>query len=138
MPVEYFIRFQGKCYDVGTRLKFYPYGRTWFTPMIGVIEEFMGTTCFIRGDDGKTYTLSTVVQENGNKCVVEIIEPVYYILKGDTTNRFCPPAWKIEDVLVWYIIIMVVGALFQVRLLIWVVASIFFFAWVTGRFKNNN
>jgi hypothetical protein len=138
MPVEYFIRFQGKRYDVGTTLKFYPYGHTWFTPMTGVIEEFIGTACFIRGDDGKIYTFSTVCQENGHKAIVEIINPIYYVEKREIGNGGCLPSWKVEGALIWYIIIMMVGALFKARLLIWVIVSIFFFAWAIGRFKNNN
>ena len=138
MQVEYFIRFQGKCYDVGTRLRFYSSKRTWGIPKSGIIEEFNGTACIIKGDDERTYILSTVAQENGHRCVVEILKPVYYVEKRKNTNRNCPPIWKVENVLIWYIIIMVVGILFKARLLIWIVATVIFFTWATGHFNNKN
>lgn len=137
MQVEYFIRFQGKCYDVGTKLKFYPYNRTWGNPMMGVIEKFIGTTCFIKGSDGNTYTLSTVTQDNGHRCVVGILEPIYYVEKREITHRHYPPTWKVESALIWYIIIMVVGVFFNARWLIWIVATIVFVAWLTGHSNNN-
>lgn len=36
MPEEYFVRYQGKCYDVGTRLKFRP--GIGIDPLEGTIE----------------------------------------------------------------------------------------------------
>lgn len=136
MPVEYFIRHQGKCYDVGTRLKFYPFECTWLTPITGVIEKFVGTTCFIKGDDGHTYTFSTVIQQNGHKCVAEIITPIYYTVKQGATNRNYPPSWKVETSLTWYIIAMVGGLFFEDGWFIWILATIIFFAWLTGRLNN--
>ncbi len=141
MPVEYFIRYKGKCYDVGTRLKFYVRCMGYLfkssEPYVGTIEKFEGTICVIRGDDGKVYTIYTTCQTptRDNEYVVEIIKPVYYVEKLTKPTRKCPPAWDVEIGWIWYIIIMIVGTIFKDRILIWVVASAIFFLWKNG-FSN--
>ena len=141
MPVEYFVRFQGKCYDVGTKLKFYDYvfGIRNPYPTTGTIEKFISTTCFIKGDDGRIYTFSTAVQESGNRYVAEIIEPVYYNppKQSFTKSKNYPAPWDVEIGWIWYIVIMVFGTIFNERFLLWTVATVFFFLWKSGRLGGN-
>lgn len=131
MPIENFLRFEGKCYDVGTKLKFYAKIRQFNVGIkIGVIKKFDNGTVYIEGDDGFLYYYSTIFNY-----IIEIIEPVYYIPKEDTTsdNRTRPAPWDVEIGWIWYIIIMVVGTIFNDRLLIWIVATAIFFLWKSGR-----
>ena len=135
MPVEYFIRYKGLFYDVGTRLKFkaYSYGYYWGIKE-GIIEKFINTTAFIRGDDGILYEYSTIKNLiDFDKVIIEIIEPVYYVPEGTTGNNHdCPPDWDVEIGWIWYIITMVVGVIFKDRILIWVFATAIFFLWRRG------
>lgn len=133
MPVEYFIRYQGKCYDVGTRLRFYPYGDKWLNPVDGVIEEFTSTWVFIRGDNGRLYQFSTVTNRF-DSTVLEILSPVYYEEPPVAYRRggVCPSEDAIFVGWVWYILIMLVGVIFNERLLIWVFATAVFFLWKNG------
>ena len=67
--------------------------------------------------------------------IIEIIEPVYPESKPViTNNRNYPPAWDVEMGLIWYIVIMLVGSIFKDRLIIWVVATAYFFLWKNGFF----
>ena len=135
MPVEYFIRYKGLLYDVGTRLKFkaYSYGYYWGEKE-GVIEKFIGSTVFIKGDDGILYEYSTTKYlVDFDKVIIEIIEPIYYTLeKSSVADRDCPPSWDIEIGWIWYVILMVVGAIFKARIIIWVFVSAYFFLWKNG------
>lgn len=139
MPVEYFIRFQGKCYDVGTRLKFRIRVGVFLSsePYTGVIEKFDKTTCFIRGDDGNLYTISTMIQSPtcDNEYIVQIITPVYYKEEPKqipTNNRNYPSEDSIFIGWILYILIMVVGTIFNERLMIWIFATAYFFLWKNG------
>ena len=142
MPVENFIRFQGMCYDVGTRLKFRT--RVWgllsSEPYTGTIEKFDKTTCFIRGDDGNLYTISTMRQSPtcDNEYIVQIITSVYYVLKASKPTRRCPSSWNVEAGWIWYIIIMAVGTIFKARLILWIFATAFFFLWKNGLMSNKD
>ena len=142
MPVEYFIRYQGKCYDVGTRLRFYDrcFGRKSSYTCTGIIARFVENICVIQGDDGKVYTIYTTLQTptRDNEFVAEIIKPVYYVEKPQKSTRRCPPAWDVEIGWVWYIIIMVIGAIFNARLAIWIFASLIFFGWKNGFLNGGN
>ena len=141
MPVEYFIRYKGIFYDVGTKLKFkaisYNY---YFGIKEGVIEKFINTTVFIRANDGELYEYSTTTNVvNFDKLIIEIIEPVYWVPEKliPIDNQNHPAPWDVEIGWIWYIIIMVVGAIFQDRLLIWIVASAIFFLWKSGKLGGN-
>ena len=136
MPVEYFIRHKGLFYDVGTRLKFKAcsYGIYWGIKE-GVIEKFINSTVFIRADDGELYQYSTTKYlVDFDDLIVEIITPVYYDISKlvPIDNRECPAPWDVEIGWIWYIIIMVLGAIFKDRLLIWGTATAFFFLWKNG------
>jgi hypothetical protein len=137
MPVEYFIRYKGLLYDVGTRLKFKAEKYNYYLGIKdGVIEQFIGNAVFIRGDDGELYRYSTIKNlVDFDKVIVEIVEPVYYIPDETVgSKRECPSPWDIETGWIWYIIIMVVGALFKGAPMIWILATVFFFAWKNGKF----
>ena len=136
MPVEYFIRYKGLLYDVGTRLKFKAcsYGIYWGIKE-GVIAEFINSTVFIKADDEKIYEYSTTKNlVDFDEVIIEIVEPVYYVPEntGSANTRNCPPEWDVETGWIWYIIIMVVGTIFKARLLIWVFATAIFFLWKNG------
>ena len=132
MPVEYFLRYNGQCYDVGTKLKF-GIGREPFRTIYeGVIEWISHNHVYIRATDGTGWLLSKVWSLDNT--IIEIIEPVYYeeppskpISGGQIPS--------INDIFVgwvWYIVIMVVGVIFKARWLIWIFATIIFFTWKNG------
>jgi hypothetical protein len=130
MPVEYFIRYKGLCYDVGTKLKINRYGIK-----EGEIEEFIGGTAYIRFTDGSLVGYSTMPNMiDFDKLIIEIIKPVYWIPEEHTPadNRNRPAPWDVELGWIWYIIIMVVGAIFKDRLLIWFFTTAIFFLWKNG------
>lgn len=139
MPIEYFIRYQGKCYDVGTKLKFYPQAQ-WVGSVVGTIEQFMGSNVLIRGSDGHLYKFSTTTS-NFDNMIVEIIEPVYYEepqieYKQGLSGGVCPPEGDVFVGWAWYIAIMLVGAIFKDRFAIWVFATAVFFLWKNGFFNG--
>ena len=136
MPVEYFIRYKGQCYDVGTKLRFKAYAYGYYCGIKeGIIEKFIGTTAYIKGDDNVLYEYSTTKWlVDFDKVIIEIIEPIYYKPeKLAPTKNNCPDPWDIEIGWIWYIIIMVVGAIFKDRLLIWIIATAVFFLWKSGK-----
>ena len=132
MPIEYFIRYQGKYYDVGTRLRFYYCNKI----IEGVIEHFYGSTVYIRDSNGFLHDFSTARGEMYfDKLIAEIIKPVYYTgpIHSECSNeRNCPPSWEVEMGWVYYILIMVAGTLFYARWIIYIFATIIFFAWKNG------
>ncbi len=136
MPVEYFIKFRGMCYDVGTRLKFKQSTATWEPILIGVIEKIAPSFAYIRATDGKLYEFSTVQGlVNFEKIIIEIVSPVYYtgaMPKRQKNQCVCPSQGDVDIGWMWYIIIMVVGTIFNARLTIWIFASLIFFAWKNG------
>lgn len=135
MPIEYCIKYQGQCYDVGTRLKFYRSGIMWTDPIAGTVEKFVNSYVFIKGDDGHLYEFSIIRQESFEKIIVEIIEPVYYQEPAKVTKHkeAVPPEEDIFIGWVWYIIIMLVGVIFKDRLSIWITATVIFFLWKNGK-----
>lgn len=129
MPVEYFLRYQGKCYDVGTRLRF----RTqWSSVYEGVIEHITHHHIHLKLIDGRTWELCKI--QSLDNVIVEIIEPVYYkeLPKVYTSNRVCPPIGDVDIGWVWYIAVMIVGVIFKDRIMIWIVATVYFFLWKNG------
>lgn len=132
MPVEYFLRYKGKCYDVGTKLKFKFCGSI----LEGVVEWISHNHIYIRLTDGTGWTLSKVWPLDNT--ILEIIEPVYYVEPPKKPVKVGTPP-PMEDVFVgwmWYIAIMVVGIIFNDRWLIWIFATIIFFTWKNGGIKK--
>ena len=141
MPVEYFIRYQGKCYDVGTVLSFRTSSASWASILTGRIEWISHNGFYVRLTDGKGWRLSKMWGLENT--IVEIIVPVYYEEPSVEYRRGirggpCPPEDDIFVGWVWYIVIMVVGIIFKDRLMIWVFATAAFFLWKNGFFNGGN
>lgn len=130
MPVERFLRYQGNCYDVGTRLRF----RTsvWDKGKEGVIEWFSHNSMYIRLTDGRGWEIHTIWPLDN--VIIEILEPVYYKEppKECTRGGPRPPENEIFLGWVWYIVIMLIGVIFNDRWLIWIFATVIFFLWKNG------
>lgn len=135
MPVEYFIRFQDQCYDIGTRIKFK--AGYWGPVLEGTIEIIHPNIFFVRLTDGRLHQLSKCFSLDN--VILDILEPVYYeepvveYKKGIRCGS-CPSEDDIFVGWVWYILIMVVGVIFKDRLTIWVFATVVFFLWKNGFF----
>ena len=133
MPVEYFLRYQGKCYDVGTKLKFTFYGTT----QEGTIELISHNHVYIRTTNGTILQLSkTLPLDNA---IIEIIDPVYCEEPQQQHQVNSGVIPSINDVFVgwvWYLVIMVVGVIFKDRWAIWIFATIIFFTWKNGGIKK--
>lgn len=124
-----YLYFQGKYYDVGTKVLIK-------THWSGVQEAtFDGWTGYpFRGEGTWGYDY---YQFNVDKYIVDIIEPIEVNLKPiNVNNKDCPPDWDVEIGWIWYILIMVVGTIFNARLLIWIVATVVFFSWKKGFFRR--
>lgn len=136
MPVEYFLRYKGLCYDVGTRLRFRNCTAPWAIVYEGTIEWFSHNSAFIRLTNGGQYELFTTWPLDN--LILEIIHPVYYEEPPKVPVRGgpLPPENDIFIGLVWYIVIMLVGAIFKDRLTIWVCATAYFFLWKNGYFNR--
>ena len=139
MPIEYFVRYQGKCYDVGTKVRFYKHGDSYIPPINGEVEKFIKGWVYIRGENGVLYSFKPI-SRNFDCIIVEILEPVYYEEPPKTNVRkgVYPSENDIFIGWVWYILIMVVGTIFNARLLIWVVATAVFFSWKNGLLKGDD
>lgn len=72
--------------------------------------------------------------------IIKILEPIYYIEKEESKGKPCSiwtrtgsGSWNSHDDvfigLVIYILVMIVGAIFNVRWLIWIAATAIFFGW---------
>lgn len=72
--------------------------------------------------------------------IIKIIEPVYYVEKEEPKGKPCSiwtrtgsGSWNSHNEvcvgLVIYILVMIVGAIFNARILIWIMATIIFFGW---------
>ena len=130
--VEYFLRYKGQCYDVGTKLKFSFYG----TIQEGVIEWFSHNHLYIRLIDGSGLLLSKVWSLDNT--IIEIIEPVQYVeLPQKAVKGGASPSY--DDAFyggIFYVIVMVVGVIFEARWLIWISATVIFFLWKNGFFNK--
>lgn len=129
MPVEYFLRYRGLCYDVGTRLRFRPiYGGDIEE---GTIEWISNHYIYIRSTDGSGTQLSKLF--GLDETITEIVTPVYYETpRQQACGGPLPPEDAIFVGWVWYIVIMLVGIIFKERFAIWVFASVVFFLWKNG------
>lgn len=136
MPVEYFLRYRGQCYDVGTKLRFKTSKASWARVVEGTIELITHHDVIIRLTDGSSWELCKIWSLDD--VIIEIITPVYYTepVKTYKNNRVCPPMGDIDIGWAWYIIIMLVGTIFNDRILIWIVATVYFFLWKNGFFNG--
>ena len=134
MPVEYFLKYKGQCYDVGTRLKFKHCGYE----KEGQIEWFINNHVGIRLTDGSIWSISMIWGLDNT--ITEIIEPVYY-MEPQSKKVYGGPLPSDDDLFVgwvWYIVIMLVGTIFRDRLTIWVFATAIFFLWKNGFFNGGS
>ena len=125
----------GKCYDIGTKIEFtFKTSQPLGTTLIGVLAQCETTANHlvvnVSGYD-RMFIKSEFI-------IVNIIEPVYtappeVIVKN---KQSCPPSWDIEVGWVWYILIMLIGTIFKDRWIIWIFATLYFFAWKNGSFNG--
>ena len=129
---EHYLYYKGKYYDVGTKVLCktkYNYTRE------GVIT----------GINNKISINFKGIYETFNKeCIddyiIQIIEPieVYPIEEITTTNnRVCPIGDDEFYGTIWYILVMIIGTIFQDRIGIWLFATIIFFLWKNGYLKGD-
>lgn len=123
--------YNGIEYDVGTKVKIktFRYGE-----QIMALERGGVTGIQFVGDD----YFSIPIRSNTANLIIEIVEPIYSekcVEIVDNYNR--PTSWDVEIGWIWYIIIMVVGTIFNDRLLIWGVATAVFFLWKNGKIGGN-
>ena len=88
-------------------------------------------------------TISRITIDDINTHIIKIIEPVYWqppedipTNRGKKSNIFTRTgsgSWQSADEvtygLIWYIVIMLIGAIFNDRWIIWTAATIIFFSW---------
>ena len=128
MPVEYFLRYRGKCYDVGTMIKYKTYGSI----HVGTIKWFSHNAMYVLREDGyeerisRVFSLDNTIQEI--IIPVELEEPEKIVTK----RRNSPPEDDVFYGWICYIAVMIVGTIFNERLTIWVFASLVFFLWKKG------
>ena len=128
MPVEYFLRYRGKCYDVGTMLRF----KHNLCVYVGTIQRFTHNGMWLLVNTGSEYYLSRIYSLDN--VILEIIIPVYCEEPTliYTNNKELPSEDSIFIGWVWYVVIMVGAFIFKERLMIWVIATIIFFLWKRG------
>jgi hypothetical protein len=135
MPVEYFLRYKGQLYDVGTKIRFAARCGLVYE---GTITKFVGTWILVELVQGWTYDISQY--RDMDKVILEIIEPVYYTgpVPQPHNPNINPPQYNDLFIgTVWYIVIMIAGLFFNDRWLIWIFASIYFFLWQIGIIGGN-
>ena len=139
--------FQGKYYDVGTKVKFIRKYQ-WNSVTEGTIIWIEPNSITIKTYNNINYNIFV---SDVDRMIKEIIEPIYYtgsvqppiqpsasgtdvLYKGveANKNRNYPSEGDVEVGWIWYIIIMLVGAIFKDRWIIWVVATFYFFSWKNG------
>ena len=144
---ETVLLFQGKYYDVGTKVKFIRKYQ-WNSVTEGTIIWIEPNSITIKTYNDINYNIFV---SDVDRMIKEIIEPIYYtgsvqppiqpsasgtdvLYKGveANKNRNYPSEGDIEVGWIWYIIIMLVGAIFKDRWIIWVVATFYFFSWKNG------
>ena len=136
MPVEEFIRYQGKCYGPGTVVRY----RTtkWSSPMVGRIVSVDAYTFWIRYDDNRGGFVR-ISKTSIDFAILEIIEPVEIEPPPvvPVSNRNYPSYDDEFYGWIWYIAIMLLGTIFNARIGIWIIATIVFFAWKNGFLRSN-
>lgn len=144
---ETVLLFQGKYYDVGTKVKFIRKYQ-WNSVTEGTIIWIEPNSITIKTYNNINYNIFV---SDVDRMIKEIIEPIYYtgsvqppiqpsasgtdvLYKGveANKNRNYPSEGDVEVGWIWYIIIMLVGAIFKDRWIIWVVATFYFFSWKNG------
>lgn len=134
MPVEYFLRYKGQCYDVGTRLRFKRFGYE----EEGQIEWFINNNVGIRLTNGSLWTIGMLWGLDNT--ITEIIEPVYYV-EPPKKKVYGGPLPSEDDLFVgwvWYIVIMLIGTIFRANVAIWIFSTAIFLLWKNGFFNGGS
>ena len=128
MPVEYFLRYRGKCYDVGTMLRF----RQNLCIYVGTIQRFTHNGMWLLTNTGQECYVSRV--HSLDNIILAIVIPVYYEEpdKVITTYRDTPSDDNLFIGWIWYIVIMLGALIFKDCLMIWAFATIVFYLWKKG------
>jgi hypothetical protein len=125
----------GIWYDVGTRIK---YRECTFYCLqeikTGTVTKCDGNVIYVK-PDGFSDREDKISKFSNLTVIYEVVEPVYYEFAKHSKvsgGRDCPEPWEAEIPWIWYIVIMVVGAIFKDRWLIWIFASLVFLGWRLG------
>ena len=127
MGLGWYLYYKGQYYDAGTKVK--------IRNKSGEIE----TATYLGGGSYEPY-VSYFSLNKPETYIVEIIEPVYYYpqqqddaKKSSVFTRTGSGSWNSHDNvfygLLLYIAVMIVGAIFKDRWLIWIMATVIFFGW---------
>lgn len=129
MIVENFVRYQGKCYDVGTRLKY----RDGDKIREGTIAIFDINQIILKTPSGGWDYFSKNFNKLENK-IVEIIEPVYYTgpMPEDRERRIYPSYDAIFNGWCWYIAGMLFAFICEGGWTLMILISFVFFSWKRG------
>lgn len=133
-----YMKYKGEYYDVGTIAKIKgPYGP--------VLARFVGWRygdrgCFELVDDKAFGLYDTYNRAGVMDYCLEIVVPVKPNLQQAETptdkyslpDREKPPSWDVDVAWIWYIVIMVVAAIFKDKWLIWGFTTLIFFGWKNG------
>ena len=128
MPVEYFLRYKGKCYDIGTMIRF----KQNYCTYVGIIQRFTHNGMWLSVHTGSEYYLSRI--HSLDNVILEIIIPVYYEESTLThiNIKESPPEESIFIGWIWYVVIMAGAMIFKDCLMIWVFTTIVFILWKKG------
>lgn len=119
-----YLYYKGKYYDSGTKVKM----KTKWNGII--VTTFLGNAKY----EGVHEVVNAVPSEN---YIIEIIDPVYAPeqegnVDAGENSKYNPRQGDIQIGWIWYIIVMLVGSIFNDRWLIWIAATVIFFIWKGG------
>lgn len=121
-----FVELYGECYGEGTKVKVKKKGRILGGADEGVISYISDHSFYIVGDIVHQH----IYKHNINQYDIEIIEPVYYQPQELIPNKDCYPSkGKVEIGWIWYVLVMILGAIFKDRIWIWILTTAYFFIW---------
>lgn len=141
MGVKQYFEFKGIKYGVGTVVKVPITLDLRWLPKEQIMKEakFVGGGYFqFPNCTGSIFLCEERGLSGKYEEYIEIINPVYYeepepLKQPNIFLRTKSGSWDAHNQvcigLIWYIIIMLVGTIFKDRLMIWVFATIVFFAW---------
>lgn len=128
MNTAKYLYYKGIYYDKGTKVKMK-------TKFKGVI-----TTTFLGGTKYEG-VYETIVAAPSENYIIEIIKPVYAPGQEndeytETNSKYNLRQGDIQIGWIWYILIMIVGSIFNDRWIIWIMATVIFFIWKGRKHKG--
>lgn len=147
--IDYFI-YHGVAYGVGTKVILsdefaskYSYKRK-NIPHIFTASYSDGYNIFYMQDDGtKSCLKSSIGIDNYDEDIKEIVYPVYANIQHTSwqkqaINNMMSGKFHADifDGVVIYLAVMVVGAIFKDRWLLWIAATIIFINWVLNQYRS--